>query len=331
MNTRERIEAVLSFKKPDRLPVIEWASWWDQTIRRWEGEGLPKGLSGVEIQQYFDLDILVQQWFAPRTGPLPKPAAFERPMFECEEDYEEYRKKGSLHNADVIQWPLYDKYAEQHAKGEVSFWMTLEGFFWFPRTILGVEPHLYSFYDQPEFLHRLNRDQLEFNLAVLERVTKQHDIEFMTIAEDMSYNLGPMLSKQHFDEFLLPYYRVLVPAIQSHGIHVLIDSDGDISRCLGWFREAGIEGILPLERMAGVDVNALRGQYPDSLFIGGFDKRKMYQGEAAMRAEFERLMPCMRSGGYAVSVDHQTPPHVSLAEYRQYLSMFIEYAAQAVI
>lgn len=328
MNTRERIQTVLNFGKPDRLPIVEWATWWNQTIQRWEQEGLPKGLSGLDIQRFFGLDILVQQWFTPKTGPLPPPAAFEKPMFESPADYLEYRRRGSIHNVDAIHWPLFDACRAQHDAGDVAYWMTLEGYFWFPRTMLGVENHLYAFYDQPDFLHQLNRQQTDFNLAVLDRVTREHDIEFMTIAEDLSYNHGPMLSKQHFDEFLLPYYRELVPAIQSHGIKVFIDSDGDISSCLDWFIEGGIQGILPLERMAGVDVAQLRREHPDFLFMGGFDKRVMYQGEDAVRAEFARLLPVARTGGFIPSVDHQTPPQVSLEEYRQYLRVFREVAEQ---
>jgi hypothetical protein len=51
----------------------------------------------------------------------------------------------------------------------------------------------------------------------------------------------------------------------------------------------------------------------------------MNRGEAAMRAEFERLAPLMNSGGFIPSVDHQTPPGVSLAEYRSYVRLLEEY------
>jgi hypothetical protein len=51
----------------------------------------------------------------------------------------------------------------------------------------------------------------------------------------------------------------------------------------------------------------------------------MTQGEAVMRAEFERLLPAMRQGGFIPSVDHQTPPGVSLEQYRTYLSLLWEY------
>jgi uroporphyrinogen-III decarboxylase len=48
-----------------------------------------------------------------------------------------------------------------------------------------------------------------------------------------------------------------------------------------------------------------------------------------MRAEFERILPVMRSGGYIPSVDHQTPPGVSLDNYRIYIKLFKEYTQTA--
>ena len=85
--------------------------------------------------------------------------------------------------------------------------------------------------------------------------------------------------------------------------------------------------MLPLERQAGVDGMKLRRQYPDLLMVGHFDKMTMNRGEAAMRAEFERLVPLMKSGGFIPSVDHQTPPGVSIDEYRTYLKLLFEYTA----
>ena len=61
-------------------------------------------------------------------------------------------------------------------------------------------------------------------------------------------------------------------------------------------------------------------------FIGHFDKMAMNRGEAALRAEFERLMPEAKRGGFLISCDHQTPPGVSLEDYRLYLRLFHEYA-----
>ncbi len=92
-----------------------------------------------------------------------------------------------------------------------------------------------------------------------------------------------------------------------------------------WLQAVGVDGVLPLERQAGVDGPSLRQLYPDLCMVGHYNKMVMHQGEAAMRAEFERLAPLMKSGGFIPSVDHQTPPGVSLEEYRLYVRLLKEY------
>ena len=61
MNQLERFHAVMNFQPVDRLPRIEWAAWWGQTIDRWKAEGLPdKGsaLAGTELTEAEFKDVL---------------------------------------------------------------------------------------------------------------------------------------------------------------------------------------------------------------------------------------------------------------------------------
>ena len=166
-------------------------------------------------------------------------------------------------------------------------------------------------------------------LSVIDDLCSVCTPDFVTIAEDMSYNHGPMLSKSCFDEFLKPYYLQITPALHKHGVLVIVDSDGDISQAAPWFEEVGVDGILPLERQAGADIVTLRRDHPSMRFVGHYDKMVMNKGEAAMRAEFERLLPTAARGGFLISCDHQTPPGVSYQEYLLYLKLFAEYAAVA--
>jgi uroporphyrinogen-III decarboxylase len=182
-----------------------------------------------------------------------------------------------------------------------------------------------AFYDQPELIHQINRDLTDFNLRILDQVQKVCAPTFVTIAEDMSYNNGPMISKRCFDEFIAPYYGQVLPRLQELGATIIVDTDGDVTRLAPWLLDAGIQGVLPLERQAGVDGNRLREQFPPLLMIGHYDKMVMTQGETAMRDEFERLRPLMKSGRFIPSVDHQTPPGVSLDQYRVYLRLLSEY------
>lgn len=189
---------------------------------------------------------------------------------------------------------------------------------------------MYAFYDHPELMHQMNNDLLEYNCEAIETLCTFCRPSFILLAEDLSYNKGPMISKECFDEFLAPYYRKIVAVMKRNGIIPIMDSDGDVTQCINWFKEVGIEGIGPLERIAGTDVNQIRKDHPDFLLIGGFDKTIMHKGESVMRREFERLLPVMKQGGYLLSVDHQTPPEVSLEQYRQYVHLLKEYCIKAV-
>lgn len=132
-----------------------------------------------------------------------------------------------------------------------------------------------------------------------------------------------------FNEFIRPYYRKLTPLLHEHGVKMIVDSDGDICQLANWFEDCGVDGFLPLQRQTGTDIAALRQVHSRPIYIGAFDKMTMHCGEAAMRAEFERLLPVARRGGPIISCGPQAPPEVSPHDYRFYLKLFNEYARRA--
>ena len=329
MTNIERFERVLRFEPADRLPAIEWAPWWDKTLNRWRSEGLPADLDYFfESKEYFGLDPLYQLWVPVRDEYCPIYDESGIAMIRNTSDYEALLPH--LYTQKLLQ--SIEKNMKEFAETRIpkyACWFTLDGFFWFPRVLFGIEEHLYAFYDHSDLMKRINRNLCDYYKKVLEIIFHYLKPQFMTFAEDMSYNHGPMISRDLYNEFMLPYYLELVPMIKEHGTKVFIDTDGFVEPLIPWFKDAGIEGVLPLERMAGVDVNRIRENHPDLLMIGGFDKTIMHLGENAMRAEFERILPAMKSGGYIPSVDHQTPPDVSLKTYRIYVRLLKEYVKKA--
>jgi hypothetical protein len=328
MNHVERFRATMGFQPVDRLPRWEWAMWWDRTIENWKSQGLPRDRTTVyEVAEYFGLDPFQQFWFSPLDPAIEAVKQRVKGMVATMDDYLRIRPMLYPDHATLIE--EMRSWAQRQARGEVVVWATLEGFFWFPRTLMGIEAEIYAFFDHPELIHRINADLCDFNLRVLDRIEPVCIPTFMTIAEDMSYNHGPMLSKALFDEFLAPYYRRLVPRLRERGVIVIVDTDGDVTRMVPWLEEVGVQGVLPLERQAGVDGMRIRQAHPRALMIGHFDKMVMNRGEQAMRAEFERLLPLMRMGGFIPSVDHQTPPHITIEEYRLYRHLLDEYTEAA--
>ena len=327
MTNRQRFDRLMSFQPVDRLPMMEWAPWWDKTLDRWRGEGLPEELTdAVDVQRHLGLDPIRHVWISHWTDRAPQPASHGAGIIADLADYEAVRPTlyGDGFDAEKLR-----AWAEQQRSGELLLWLTFDGFFWYPRRMLGIQRHLYAFYDQADLMDRINADLLDHQRRVLEAVLEICTPDFMTFAEDMSYNHGPMISRELCERFLAPWYRQIVPPLKAAGIRVLVDSDGDVTELVDWMLALGVEGFLPLERQAGVDVGELRRRWPKLLMLGAFDKMVMHRGERAIRQEFERLGPVAAAGGFVPSVDHQTPPGVSLQQYREYLAIFRDFCRRA--
>ena len=327
---RQRFLDTINFKKPqDRLPKVEWAAWWDVTMNGFIKDGMPT-LGFDESLKYFNLDTMYCIAAPTILGDAPQPAHHGAGIMETEEDFralEKYLLTDQAIDAVVAQAKALK---EAHDKGDCIIRLWLDGFFWYPRTLFGIENHLYSFYDYPELYHEMCEKLADFHIKTIDAVTSVLIPDMAGLAEDMSYNNGPMLSYDTYKEFIYPYYQKVIPHLKKHGIKVFVDSDGKLEGMIPWLIEAGVEGIYPLERQAQVDINFIRDNYPNFLMLGGFDKTVMKNGEAAMRAEFERIFPVMKSLGYVPSVDHQTPPDVSLENYKIYARLLDEYTKKAV-
>ena len=173
MTTRERFHNVLNFQPVDRIPMLEWAPWWDLTVQRWQGEGLKiqqqEGLwenESLEVQ--FGLDLHMQSWIGFFTDKTPKARSHGAPIIESLDEYRAI--KHTLYPDDPLNHERMRNIAERQKRGEIVAWITLEGMFWGPRTLMGIEPHLYGFYDEPELMHEINSDITSYNMRIYEQV-----------------------------------------------------------------------------------------------------------------------------------------------------------------
>ena len=149
------------------------------------------------------------------------------------------------------------------------------------------------------------------------------------IMEDLSGRNGPMISSSMFDEFVGSYYKQLIPQMKELGTgNVFVDTDGQFEMLIPAFMEAGVDGFLPMDVNAGMDIVKIRNHFPTLKFIGGYNKLKIQEGKDAIDREFDRILPVVRKGGYIVGADHQIPPSVSVEQYRYYIRRLREVMSQ---
>ena len=203
MNASERFRRFLAGEPVDRSPAIEWAPWWGLTVDRWHTEGLPAECTSVDdIQGFFGLDRCLQSGASYRTKDTPWASAHGLGVMEDEEDWEKIRKTMFPPVETVMSDHHFAWLEETRARGNTLHFFTVDGFFWYPRTLFGIENHLYSFYDYPELYKQMCDEYADWLIGVFRYVFSRFRFDFMSFAEDMSYNSGPMISKATFDEFL---------------------------------------------------------------------------------------------------------------------------------
>ena len=238
-------------------------------------------------------------------------------------ELEQYYREDDI---ETIYGPLRESCAREGSP--VRFF--IEGFYWTPRELMGTEALSYAFYDDPQLVHDINGYALEIFMQKLVRVLDVLPVDVLYIMEDISGRNGPFISPGMFEEFVGQYYRKLLPVLRSKGVrHILVDTDGDFGKLIPSFIQVGVDGFLPMDVNAGMDIVAVRKEYPRLKFIGGFNKLCIADGEDAIDREFQRLLPVIRQGGYIPGADHQVAPATSLMHYRYYISRLQEAMLQA--
>ena len=264
---------------------------------------------------------LVETEYKPVINP-EKPEEWERLKAHALKELESY--------TDEAIERAYMPLKAGHDRGDYSVRLHLEGFFWTPRELMNFEPVLYAFYDQPELLHDIN----DFICKVYrEKAMKAIEIiepDVVYFNEDLSGVNGPLISPECFDEFVGAYYRELIPMMKERGVgNVIVDTDGEFEKLIPNFIAAGVDGFLPMDVNAGMDIVKIRRQFPKLKFIGGYNKLMIAEGKEAIDAEFARILPVIRGGGYIPGADHQVPPSASLENYRYYIKRLSEVMRQA--
>lgn len=145
-----------------------------------------------------------------------------RPVITDGEDWEALKahvhEQIKTHLTPEHMHKAFDRYTEGCKYRDYAVRLRLQGFFWCPRDLFGIEEHLYAYYDYPEVLKGIARFQLD--------VYKEQ-----------------------------------------------------------------LDGVLPVDVNAGVDMVKVREQFPTLKFFGGFNKLAMIDGKDAIEAEMNRLEP----------------------------------------
>lgn len=137
--------------------------------------------------------------------------------------------------------------------------------------VMGIEMFTYLEADHPELVEEWldARNRLE-----LRRVAAIANPELIPVAltyDDLAYKNGPIFSPDWLRRLWVPRLKRLVEAWHERDTNCLFHSDGNLWLLLDDLVGAGIDGLNPIEVMAGMTVGKVRDRYPKLFLTGGID------------------------------------------------------------
>ena len=350
MNDRERFLACVLGEPADRPPY--WVFWppWARARARWEREGMPEEASN--LQDFFGSDQPPHH-LPVNCGPCP---SIERQVLEEDDDYVVFtdtwgiRRRDYKHGesmSEFLEFPIKDRkdweqFREErldpeHPERLAENWRELAAEWMekgipiqlgqFPdvavfgsvRWLLGDEECLIAFYTMPDLVREIMERMTDIYLAVFAKVVKEVRVDVIHIWEDMCGRQGPLISPQHWEEFMGPCYRRIRDFARAHDIPAIsVDTDGDPELITPPMLRNGVNYLYPFEVAAGCDVNDAQQRYPELAMMGGIDKRALAVGPEAIDRELERVRPAVEKGRYIPELDHLVPDDVSWENYCHY-------------
>jgi uroporphyrinogen decarboxylase len=191
------------------------------------------------------------------------------------------------------------------------------------RDWMGVENLSMLVYDEPDLFEEMVETLCVLTVETLRPLLEagaRYDAAHMW--EDMCYSGGPLISPQHFKQYLVPRYRRIADLLRGHGIDIIWnDCDGKIDALIPLWMDAGINTMFPIEVGTWLaDPIVMRREYgKDLLLMGGMDKHILQRSKEEISAEVKRLAPLVEEGGYIPMPDHRVPPDVPYENYLYYL------------
>jgi uroporphyrinogen decarboxylase len=127
----------------------------------------------------------------------------------------------------------------------------------------------------------------------------------------------------------LPHFKRWVQAIHDCGLYYWKHTDGNIMSVLDDFVDAGIDGIDPIDPLAGMDLATVKQQYGHKVAIKGNVDCAFLLVEGTKEEVVESVKNCIRiagpGGGYACTTSNSVHSGVVPELYTTMLDAIREY------
>lgn len=312
MTSYERVKAALELKEPDRVPIVEFVI--DPKVAK---AACPGAENQTDFEEAMDLDGVCcgaqfNKVYENSDGMYTDEWGV---TYKSGSEVVSHPIKGPIQNMDDLKKYIPPDPGVPHRlgklpelvhrfKGKKAIVFHHRAAFMWSAYLNGIDNLLLNFLNAPDFVHDLLDKVLEINEKIIRNAIRA-GADVIVLGDDYASNNGPLMSPKMFNEFIRPRLKKIVDAIHEEGGYVIKHSDGNIRLLLEMMVDTGIDGLNPIESVAGMDIGQVKREYGDRVcLVGNIDCGELLSSgsveevEAAVRECIRKASP---GGGHIIS------------------------------
>jgi uroporphyrinogen decarboxylase len=326
VNSLERVECALRRQQPDRVPITEFVI--DEGVARamlpdikdvpdfmdrMDMDAISCGASFPKVRDFPD-GTFIDEWgvtYRPGAESLAHPV--KGPIFTIE-DAEAYTPPDpdAEHRLGMLP-EVVVRY-----KGKRAILFHARAAFMWSAYLLGIDNLLASFLAEPELATIVMDKVLDTNMRIVRRAIRA-GAEIVVLGDDYAHNLAPLMSPSVFREFVLPRLAKMVATIHEEGAFCVKHTDGNIYPILDMIVSTGIDGLNPIEPVAGMDLATVKRLVGDKVcLLGNIDCGELLSHgtpEQVEKAVIQAIKDGGDGGGYIITSSNSIHSSVNPANY----------------
>lgn len=342
----DRVLKAINLQEPDTVPTFEIDI--DQRVI----DSLRPGLSYEDFCEFMDLDavcyhemrtdqyevidkakgIVRDQWGAIKqysAVSLCVPVTKE-PAIRSRKDLDAYASP----DPDLPSRYKDIEGAVRRFKGQRAVIATVRPFGTIRDSLRGQDDLFKDMIRDPDMVDRLNSIASDYYTGYVKNLIDAGvDIIFETA--DWAFTHGPMVSPKHTERFITPGLREIVNYCRRRGVPCLKHSDGNIWLIFDAIVETGVDGVHPIDPLAGMDLGEAKAKYGDRVcLMGNVDCGNLLSWgtkEEVRKSVRECMRKAGRGGGYICMSSNTIHGAVNPENYAEMVKAIREYGRYPLV
>lgn len=180
-------------------------------------------------------------------------------------------------------------------KGQKAIIATFSDPFDVANDVRGAADHFMDFVRNPGLVDRLAEHICNYYLRYIKNCVEVGAV-IMLIGGDYATTKSLMLSREHFAKHVIPVLKKLVDQAKRQGSYTIKHTDGNIMPIIDMIIDTGINGLHPIDPLAGLDLGEMKEQYGHRVCLMGNVDCAYVLTWGTLEEVRENVKRCIRQG-----------------------------------